>query len=58
MIHNKTPYVKLFDKRPNYVNMRAFGYLDMASNLEKTTDKFAPRGMCVSRLSPKKGINY
>lgn len=45
MIQNHTPFEKLFNKKPNYSNLRSFGCLAMASNPERTTDKFAAKGV-------------
>ena len=45
MIDNKTPYEKLFNKKHDYGNMMSFSCLALASNPERTKDKFAYKGV-------------
>ncbi|GJU93505.1 cysteine-rich receptor-like protein kinase 8 [Tanacetum coccineum] len=41
----KTPYEVLLQKKPVYEHLRVFGCLAMASNPDRTIDKFSPRGV-------------
>ncbi|KAL2942055.1 Copia protein [Bienertia sinuspersici] len=59
IIGDLSPYEKLFKEKPKYIQMRSFGYLGIANNLDNKGDKFAPRGIpCVMLGYPqgKKGI--
>lgn len=47
-LHGQSPYQVLFDKSPDYTNLRNFGSLCYVSNLSPTKDKFSDRALkCV-----------
>lgn len=43
VLHNKTPFEILFDRKPDYHHLRAFGCLCFVTNSENYKDKFQPR---------------
>ncbi|GJT76411.1 retrovirus-related pol polyprotein from transposon TNT 1-94 [Tanacetum coccineum] len=45
MLQHKTPYEVLLNKKHDYQFLRVFGCLAMASNPDRTADKFSPRGV-------------
>ena len=45
VIQNKTPYEILYNKKPKYKHLKAFGCLAIASNPNNNKDKFEPRGV-------------
>lgn len=48
LFKNKTPYEIMFKKSPNYYNLKSFGCLAMAYNIDRKKDKFKARAIpCV-----------
>ena len=48
VLKNKSPYVMLLNKEPDYDHLKVFGCFAVATNPSRIPDKFAPRGVpCV-----------